>query len=256
MKELEKEIRRYWGKRASGYSEYNRQELKDERRELWRDALLSRIDAHFPDRERGQIRVLDAGTGPGFFALLLAEAGYQVTAVDCTREMLDKARENCGSYTAGISWHRGDVQNLPFDSETFHVVVSRNVTWNLPDPQEAYREWRRVLKKDGLLLNFDADWYGYLYDEEKRSGYEKDRARTLENQVTDYYQGTDIQAMEAIALQIPLSRQHRPAWDLDAMKRAGYAKIFCDGEIWKQVWNQEELLNNQNSPLFLVQGVK
>ena len=35
----------------------------------------------------------------------------------------------------------------------------------------------RVLKPGGLLCNFDADWYGHLYDEEKRSGYEKDRQR-------------------------------------------------------------------------------
>ncbi len=256
MKKLEREIRRYWGKRAPGYSEYNRQELKDERRGMWRNTLLSRIDGHFPDRKREDIHILDAGTGPGFFALLLAEAGYQVTAVDCTSEMLAQARYNAGRYAEKISWVEGDVQRLPFRSEEFHVVVSRNVTWNLPDPQAAYREWRRVLKKEGLLLNFDADWYGYLYDEKKRSGYEKDREMTVRSQVTDYYEGTDIEAMEAIAMQIPLSRKERPAWDIEAMEQAGYGQVVCYGDIWKQVWNQEELLNNHNSPLFLMQGVK
>lgn len=37
-----------------------------------------------------------------------------------------------------------------------------------------------MLKPGGLLCNFDADWYGHLYDEEKRSGYEKDRQRVEE----------------------------------------------------------------------------
>mgnify|MGYP000370505004 CR=1 FL=1 len=39
----------------------------------------------------------------------------------------------------------------------------------------AYKEWLRVLKKGGKLLNFDANWYGYLYDDKKREAYENDR---------------------------------------------------------------------------------
>ena len=31
------------------------------------------------------------------------------------------------------------------DDAAFHVVVSRNLTWNLPHPERAYAEWRRVL---------------------------------------------------------------------------------------------------------------
>ena len=57
----------------------------------------------------------------------------------------------------------------------FDVVISRNLTWNLKDPKRAYEEWCRVLKPGGKLLNFDANWYGYLYDEEKRLSYEEDR---------------------------------------------------------------------------------
>ena len=36
------------------------------------------------------------------------------------------------------------------------MIVSRNLTWNLPHPEMAYKEWLRVLKKGGRLLNFDA----------------------------------------------------------------------------------------------------
>lgn len=64
------------------------------------------------------------------------------------------------------------------------------MTWNLPRPDLAYKEWLRVLKPGGRLYNFDADWYGHLYNEEKRSGYEKDRQQTEEQNVEDYYSGT------------------------------------------------------------------
>ena len=39
-------------------------------------------------------KILDVGTGPGFFAILLAKEGYQVTAVDQNAEMLRCAQEN------------------------------------------------------------------------------------------------------------------------------------------------------------------
>ena len=58
-----------------------------------------------------------------------------------------------------------------FEDESFDVIISRNLTWNLPHPEMAYKEWLRVLKKGGKLLNFDANWYGYLYDDKKREAH-------------------------------------------------------------------------------------
>ena len=138
----------------------------------------------------------------------------------------------------------------------FDAVFSRNVTWNLENPGQAYEEWVRVLKPGGLLCNFDADWYGHLYDEEKRSGYEKDRQRVEEKNLEDYYTGTDIERMEAIARQVPLSRQKRPQWDVEALKNAGLTEVSCDTEVWKQVWTEEEIANNGSTPIFLLSGKK
>ena len=77
MSELLEDIRKYWTKRAKGYSEYNQGELSGEQREKWRQAIL----AELPDKPLTEIHLLDVGTGPGFFAIILAEAGIQVTAV-------------------------------------------------------------------------------------------------------------------------------------------------------------------------------
>ena len=172
----------------------------------------------FKETEPGEIKILDVGTGPGFFAILLAEAGYQVTAIDYTEEMLREAQQNAGGLAKCITWKTGDAQALDVENNSFDVVVTRNVTWNLPRPDLAYKEWLRVLKPGGRLYNFDADWYGHLYNEEKRSGYEKDRQQTEAQNVEDYYSGTDIEKMEEIARQVPLSRLERPKWDLDTMK--------------------------------------
>ncbi len=256
MNNLKNEIHDYWTNRARGYSEYNQQEMADARRTMWRDKLLSLLGNQFPEKEPKEIKILDVGTGPGFFAILLAEAGYQVTAVDYTEEMLKEAQSNAGGLAECIVWKTGDAQALDVESNSFDAVVTRNVTWNLPRPDLAYKEWLRVLKPEGVLYNFDADWYGHLYNEEKRSSYEKDRRQTEEQNVEDYYSGTDIEKMEEIARQVPLSRLERPKWDIETMQKAGFLDVSCDEKVWKEVWTEEEIINNSTSPIFLLTGRK
>ena len=256
MNTLKEEIHAYWTQRAEGYSEYNQQEMADARRSMWKNKLLSLLEENFPGKKPEELKVLDVGTGPGFFALLLAEAGYQVTAADVTEEMLKEAKKNTGVFAEKITWKLSDAQKLELEDCAFDAVFSRNVTWNLENPGQAYEEWVRVLKPGGLLCNFDADWYGHLYDEEKRSGYEKDRQRVEEKNLEDYYTGTDIERMEAIARQVPLSRQKRPQWDVEALKNAGLTEVSCDTEVWKQVWTEEEIANNGSTPIFLLSGKK
>ena len=62
MTDLKNEIHDYWTNRARGYSEYNQQEMADARRTMWRDKLLSLLGEAFPEREQGEIKILDVGT--------------------------------------------------------------------------------------------------------------------------------------------------------------------------------------------------
>ena len=50
-------------------------------------------------------------------------------------------------------WKTGDAQALDVESNSFDAIVTRNVTWNLPRPDLAYKEWLRVLKPGGVLYN-------------------------------------------------------------------------------------------------------
>lgn len=254
--ELLQEIASYWGTRAEGYSEVNEKELAGSQREAW----LHVLEEQFPEKKKEEMKILDIGTGPGFFPMILSEAGYTVTAVDYTEEMLEKAKENLGKYTKygleRVTLQRMDAQNLEFADETFDVVISRNLTWNLEKPEQAYQEWMRVLKPGGVLLNFDANWYGYLYDEEKKEAYEADRKKVEEQQLDDHYLCTDIDRMENIARQVPLSAMERPAWDTKVLESLGVCSIQTDSEIWKRVWSEEERLNYAATPMFLVRAEK
>lgn len=241
----------YWTKRASGYSDVNQEELRTAQHDVWSRALDSRIQLHFNGRNREDIHVLDVGTGPGFFAIILTELGYRVTAVDYTGAMLEQARENAGRLAKKIRFQQMNAEELSFSDCSFDVIVSRNLTWNLPMPEQAYAQWVRVLKPEGLLLNFDANWYRYLYDSQAETAHVSDRENVRISGAADDTAGTDVAAMEAIARQAPLSRCIRPQWDLDLLSRLGM-KASADTEVWKQVWTKDEWINNASTPMFLI----
>ena len=245
----------YWTRRAPSYSDVNQEELGGSQHSVWSRVIDQRIQSHFGNRSRDQIRLLDVGTGPGFFAIILAELGYQVNAVDYTEAMLNQARKNAGPLASIIDFRRMDAEQLTFPDGAFDVIVSRNLTWNLPSPAKAYSQWTRVLKENGLLLNFDANWYRYLFNAQANALHLEDRKNVRENNAADDTAGTDVDAMEAIARQAPLSARRRPAWDIHVLHGLGMS-VFADPEIWKQVWTENERINNASTPMFLVHAVK
>lgn len=241
----------YWTERTKGYSRVNEEELMTEQRTRWLQAL----EEYFP-KDRENLKILDVGTGPGFFAIILAERGYQVTAVDCTRSMLEQAQSNAGIYKDKIKWLLSDAQALALKSESFDLVVSRNLTWNLDKPEQAYKEWLRVLKKGGRLINFDANWYLQLYDEKKREEYEEDRRQVQAKRLEDHYIGTDIDRMEEIARSLPLTRCLRPQWDISVLKGQNVANIETDTKVWERIWSETEKVNYRSTPMFSIVAEK
>jgi ubiquinone/menaquinone biosynthesis C-methylase UbiE len=247
--------RNYWTWRAASYSEGNRSELAGSLHRRWKEELLSHIARTWRSTADAALHVLDVGTGPGFFAIILAEAGFRVTAIDVTPSMLAEARKNAGPLAEKICFMEMDAQEPAFSAHSFDVVVSRNVTWNLPRPRQAYEAWLRLLKPGGLLLNFDANWYRYLFDEKALQGYCQDRANSARRGVRDPNIGKGYDVMEDIARRVPLSRELRPQWDLDVFRSLG-VPAECDTQVWQRVWTDDEKLSFASTPLFLVAAKK
>lgn len=245
----------YWTKRAPSYGDVHRDELRTSQHDVWSGVLRDAICRHFPTRVPQSIQVLEIGTGPGFFAILLAEQGYDVTAIDYTASMLAEAKANAGALGKTIHFCQMNGEELTFADQSFDVIVTRNVTWNLPHPEKAYAEWTRVLRPGGVLLNFDANWYRYLYDDTARQGYEYDRQQIAQSGVANETDGTDIPAMEAIAEKAPLSAIVRPQWDVKTLQQQGM-EVAVDADIWRTVWTKEECINNSSTPMFLIEAVK
>ena len=255
MEETLRQNREYWNGRASSYSDVNKWELGGESRSSWKAAISSCIGAHYPHSPAGDISVLDVGCGPGFFAVILTELGYRVTAADLSDEMLGEAVLNAGPLAEKIDFRRDNAENLDLPDDSFDVVVSRNLTWNLPHPDLAYSEWYRVLKPGGLLINFDANWYRYLYDEERRVLYEADRTKSADLGLDDQNVGDNFDVMEEIARDMPLSKIERPGWDIGFLTGLGL-QASADTDIWQSVWTDQEKVNFSSTPLFMVTAVK
>lgn len=143
---------RYWTEQAPRYSQVNQEELSGGQLSMWTTELVDRtgeaLDCIPPER----ILVLDIGCGHGFFSILLAGKGFRVIAADCMQAMLDQARTNAGQVAGRIGFLLMDAEDLPLGDASIDVVVSRNLTWDLPDPERAYAEWLRVLRSGGVLL--------------------------------------------------------------------------------------------------------
>jgi SAM-dependent methyltransferase len=104
------------------------------------------------------VRVLDVGCGSGFLALLLAEAGHQVTGLDLSAGMLAVARREATERGLRLGLARGDAEQPPVALGSFDAVVSRHLLWTLPDPLRAVRAWSQRLVPDGRVFAIDAFW--------------------------------------------------------------------------------------------------
>lgn len=243
-------IQQYWNRRAPSYTEVILKNLAGQWESVWANELIR----NFPEGKR--LRVLDIGTGPGFYAIILAKRGYQVTAVDYSEGMLEEAKQNAGTLADHITFRQMDAHHLDFPDNSFDVIVTRNLTWNLADPVRAYADWQRVLVPGGVMLNFDANWYSYLFDEEKKEEYDQDRENTHLAGVEDHESYEDADRMEQISRELPMGRLARPEWDLRVLKMLGFSSVTADTNAGNRVWNEEEKINYASTPGFMIRAVK
>ena len=105
--------------------------------------------------------VLEIGCGAGFTSVTLALRGYHVHAADTVPAMLKFARQHASE--AGVSDHvrilLADTHHLPFEDESFRLVLAIGVIPWLPSAAPAIREMARVLAPGGgLVVSADHAW--------------------------------------------------------------------------------------------------
>ncbi len=240
MEAIKERVSSYWTVRSADFAKLREEELESEPAGLW----LSEIEPQLPLGRK--LRILDVGTGSGYFSVLLAGKGHQVTGIDLTPAMIEEAKKLAAEHQTEAEFLVMDAENLEFADESFDAVVSRNLTWTLPHPERAYQEWLRVLKPGGVLLNFDAD-YGL-----ERFSCEKGLP---ENHAHRQMSGSQLEECDAIKDQLFISQERRPAWDLELLKELGCSQAQADTRVSERVYRKESSYYNP-TPLFRVRAVK
>ncbi|MBB2971863.1 methyltransferase domain-containing protein [Mesorhizobium sp. RMAD-H1] len=126
--------------------------------------LKSAVHAQSPDldamvgvmREHKDARVLDLGCGGGHVTFNVSPLVKEVVAYDLSPEMLNVvARAARERGLDNVSTRQGTVESLPFDADSFDVVLSRFSAHHWRDLDAALREAARVLKPGGMLAIVD-----------------------------------------------------------------------------------------------------
>lgn len=220
-------VKIYWTKRADSFYDLRHDEIESNKADRW----FNEINKYIPKNEK--LRILDIGCGTGFFEIILGRKGHSVVGIDLTEEMVQGANSMIASY--GLDERRVfalqmDAERLDFSDNSFDMVVTRNVTWTLPHPIEAYAEWQRVLKPGGILLNFDAEYaknaHKYLYSPENRA--HEGIADELKEECHELYH------------MLTISTLGRPKWDTDVLKMLGYREIETDLDYGDRIYIEKD----------------
>lgn len=101
-------------------------------------------------------KVLDIGTGTARIPIILADLRpqWQIIAIDFARSMLQLGQQNIdkADKSSHISLAFVDAKKMPYDNDTFDVVMSNSLVHHIPNPLELFREIDRVVKPQGAII--------------------------------------------------------------------------------------------------------
>ena len=97
------------------------------------------------------MRILDVAAGTGNASIPAAQRGAQVTASDLTPELLEAGRKRAEADGAELEWVEADAEHLPFEDESFDVVMSAIGAMFAPHHQEVADELVRVCRTGGTI---------------------------------------------------------------------------------------------------------
>ena len=233
--ELSSRIEKYWDERSKNFSQSRRLELDGVDGAAWKNIFKKNLPVG------KNLKILDVGTGAGFFAAILSKLGHKVVGIDMSTKMLGEAKKNLRELNLHAEFHKMNAQNLHFADETFDLVVSRNLTWTLPDVKAAYREWRRVLKNGGVLMNFDSDYGDKNFLDEKTCS----RGEVCNKMLNE---------CDAIKNSVEISRFRRPKWDKMYLEDINFS-IRLEEDISHAVHKDKRCFYD-SVPLFAIYATK
>ncbi len=241
--DIKDKVENYWTKRAESFFELRRDELESTKASRWTNELLKLLPT-VPESEK--LKILDVGCGTGYFEVLLGKLGHEVVGIDLTDEMISRADDMIRIYglEEKASVKIGDAENLDFADDTFDVVITRNLTWTLPHPIEAYKEWYRVLRDKGVLINFDAEYAKGAHNLKSPENIAHSKIDdSLKDECHDIYH------------MLTISMLSRPEWDKEVLSKIGFKNVNADIEFGNRIFIEHDEFYIPDK-MFCISGIK
>jgi ubiquinone/menaquinone biosynthesis C-methylase UbiE len=168
----------------------------------------------------GTARILELGCG---HALLWKEnagripPGWNITLSDLSSGMLDAAWRNLVVTGRTFKFEEIDAQSIPYEDETFDVVIANHMLYHVPDRPKGIAEIKRVLKRGGRLIATTVgenhlkemmDWYRQVHISKVwesfanpftlENGLEQLKPFFSEISISRYEDNLDVTEMESI----------------------------------------------------------
>jgi ubiquinone/menaquinone biosynthesis C-methylase UbiE len=173
-------------------------------------------------RDRGSI--LDIGTGPGFLPIEIARIapGIDLHAIDLSRRMIKLAGLHAlkTGVAHRISFRAADANRLPFEPETFDMIVSTGALHSWKHPVRVIDECYRVLKPGTEA---------WIYDPAKIVGPE------MENLLRTGLSGIDRLAYAYASWTTKLTRQLTPAEIQQIISKVDFKSAQVDHTQWVRI---------------------
>lgn len=162
-----------------------------------------------PEHFDGDLLEVPVGTGILTMPLYRKLRSARIQCLDYSDNMLTKAKTRARDMSlSNVVFFQGDVGSLPFDNESFDVVLSLNGFHAFPDKDSAYRETHRVLKRGGVFCGCQyvqgecrrTDWLvSHVYGPKSYFTPPYETVESLRCRLNDMYGYVSLDTVKAIA---------------------------------------------------------
>jgi len=105
------------------------------------------------EQNDSESKILFVGVGTGADLEFINHSEFDITAIDFSPDMLERARAKF--HSSSIKFVEMDAQDMNFDDESFDVVIGSLILSVVPNPDQCFQEMTRVLNYDGDIILFN-----------------------------------------------------------------------------------------------------
>ncbi|MCM1561564.1 MAG: methyltransferase domain-containing protein [Butyrivibrio sp.] len=174
------------------------------------DRYLQLALSGIPDDFSGRMLEVPVGTGILTMPVYETLGGADITCLDYSADMMERAKRQAKKRgLKNVSFLQGDVGKLPFEDDSFDLVLSLNGFHAFPDKEAAYSEVFRVLKPGGIFCgcfyvkgrNKRTDWFiEKLYTPKGFFTPPYETEESLSMRLKSMYRKAEVKSVEGMAV--------------------------------------------------------